>query len=688
MANTKVTTGVIKDDAVGADQLASNAVVTASITDNAVTTAKISDDAILTAKISNSAITNAKMSANSVDSDQYVDASIDTAHIRDGQITSAKLDTNISVSGELTVGSHLNMGDGDILKMGASADLQIYHHSNGNSIISETGSGDLFIQATNVQIENAGGDNMIVANSGGAVNLYYAAAEKLATTSGGIDVTGTATMDGLTVNSSEVLFDNTGGDFTFKLNTNAVGDKNEIIMGDSGTPLAKFGVGGTANDIITGSDGQDFNIGTAGGGRAINFSTDNFASVEMKLDGGNLGIGISPRAKLDIFQQTNRTSKTGTTRGVLHLQDGDTAANNELTAITFESNSNNASAIIGQSLTNNGSELFFGTSNGYASGVTNTAMTINPSGNVGIGVSPSHPLHITKEIAGYQAYFNNDNGSAQGVKVRVKANDSGNFNMLELVSASTGSDVTAMIVRDDGSIGFGTTSPSSFGGKNFEFSDTSTAQTGVRITCSAGSGEIGLDSTGVYIQSVTVGDGVTLFSSNSGAADTIALKIFSTGEARHFSHTANTLVLNTSSNAAGTNNLIRAYSDSSNTVDGNVRFVVFPSGNVQNSNNSYGQISDRSLKENIVDTTSKLDKIKQVRIRNFNFIGDDLKQIGVVAQELETVFPNLVETIDDQDMGLKKSVKYSVFVPILIKAIQELSTQVDELKDEIQELKG
>ena len=101
----------------------------------------------------------------------------------------------------------------------------------------------------------------------------------------------TPTFTGLTVNSSEVLFDNTGGDFTLKLNTNAVGDKNEIIMGDTGTPLAKFGVGGTADDIITGSDGQDFNIGTSGGGRAINFSTDNYASVEMKLDGGNLGIG-------------------------------------------------------------------------------------------------------------------------------------------------------------------------------------------------------------------------------------------------------------------------------------------------------------------------------------------------------------------------------------------------------------
>jgi hypothetical protein len=92
------------------------------------------------------------------------------------------------------------------------------------------------------------------------------------------------------------------------------------------------------------------------------------------------------------------------------------------------------------------------TSTGIDDNATSNAITITSDENVGIGGAPSHPLHITKEIAGYQAYFNNDNGSGQGVKVRVKANDSGNFNMLELVSASTGSDVTAMVVRDDGNV--------------------------------------------------------------------------------------------------------------------------------------------------------------------------------------------------------------------------------------------
>ena len=153
MANTKVTTGVIKDDAVGADQLASNAVVTASIVDNAITTAKINNDAILTVKISNSAVTNAKLSANSVDSDQYVDGSIDTAHIGDAQITSAKLETNISIAGELTVGSHINMGDNDILKIGTSADLQLSHNGS-NSFIKDTGTGvlDIATDGTEIQI--------------------------------------------------------------------------------------------------------------------------------------------------------------------------------------------------------------------------------------------------------------------------------------------------------------------------------------------------------------------------------------------------------------------------------------------------------------------------------------------------------------------------------------------------------
>ena len=124
---------------------------------------------------------------------------------------------------------------------------------------------------------------------------------------------------------------------------------------------------------------------------------------------------------------------------------------------------------------------------------------------------------------------------------------------------------------------------------------------------------------------------------------------------------------------------------SSNSV---ANIIIYGNGNIQNANNSYGSLSDAKLKENIVDATPKLDKLLQVRIRNYNLKGayEQHKQIGVVAQELETVFPSMIETIidrdnDGSDLGTTtKSVKYSVFVPILIKAIQELKAEFDAYK--------
>ena len=116
------------------------------------------------------------------------------------------------------------------------------------------------------------------------------------------------------------------------------------------------------------------------------------------------------------------------------------------------------------------------------------------------------------------------------------------------------------------------------------------------------------------------------------------------------------------------------------------RLLIAGNGDVTNVNNSYGAISDAKMKENVTDATPKLEKLNQVRVVNFNMIGDTQKQIGVIAQELEQVFPGMVEeTIDrdkdGNDLGTTtKSVKYSVFVPMLIKSIQELKAEFDAYK--------
>ena len=124
------------------------------------------------------------------------------------------------------------------------------------------------------------------------------------------------------------------------------------------------------------------------------------------------------------------------------------------------------------------------------------------------------------------------------------------------------------------------------------------------------------------------------------------------------------------------------------------KFIVAGDGDVTNTNNSYGAVSDQKLKENIVDATNKLEDLKQVQVRNYNLIGSDKKHIGVVAQELETIFPALIsESIDrnedGEDLGTTtKSVKYSVFVPMLIKAMQEQQATIEALEARITALEA
>jgi hypothetical protein len=109
---------------------------------------------------------------------------------------------------------------------------------------------------------------------------------------------------------------------------------------------------------------------------------------------------------------------------------------------------------------------------------------------------------------------------------------------------------------------------------------------------------------------------------------------------------------------------------------------IFSNGNIQNTNNSYGAISDARLKENIKDATPKLDDLMKVKVRNYNLKGESNKQLGVISQELEAIFPNMIEESTNMGENIKiKGVKYSVFVPMLIKAVQELKAEIEILKN-------
>ena len=132
------------------------------------------------------------------------------------------------------------------------------------------------------------------------------------------------------------------------------------------------------------------------------------------------------------------------------------------------------------------------------------------------------------------------------------------------------------------------------------------------------------------------------------------------------------------------------------------RLRITLGGNIQNTNNSYGQISDVKFKENIVDANSQWDDIKAIKVRNFNFKSstgfETHKQIGVIAQELETVSAGLIDITNDTELnestgegtvtGTTKYVKYSILYMKSVKALQEAMTRIETLEAKVATLEG
>ncbi len=176
-------------------------------------------------------------------------------------------------------------------------------------------------------------------------------------------------------------------------------------------------------------------------------------------------------------------------------------------------------------------------------------------------------------------------------------------------------------------------------------------------------------------------------STTTFASQTAALYLSaSLGIQANSAEASNVLVLSGNSGlATNPGNLLRGYSGNGGTT---LNVQIAANGNVTNTNNSYGAISDFNLKENIADASSQWGDLKSLRVRKYNFKEETgystHTQIGLVAQEVELVSPGLVdESIDEEAGKITKSVNYSVLYMKAVKALQEAMERIETLEAKV-----
>lgn len=381
-------------------------------------------------------------------------------------------DTTPQLGGDLASnGNDILFADSDKAIFGAGSDLQIYH-SGSASIIGDFGTGDLLVRGENLKLQNTAGENYLVATNNDATRLYHDSAEKLATTSTGIDVTGTVTADGLTVDgdgATVASVNATTGTGVVGLKVNNTGGNTFLGISNSAGGGYLSSIGNYATALVTES-ATNLALGTnnakrllIGSGGDISFYEDTGTTAKLFWDASaeSLGIGTSsPDRQLNVvgnntvvaeFENTNASGNAriyvtaGTASGILSQYGQSHATLANVTQLSSPSETR---------LVNGGV----------------TVATLKSTGNVGIGTSsPSSPL----EVAGGSAYpttkFSRDGGSAatQGYLTT-------GFSAIGY-SGGTGADAylvaehgfgfavnagtNALVITDGGNVGIGTSSP-------------------------------------------------------------------------------------------------------------------------------------------------------------------------------------------------------------------------------------
>ena len=485
-----------------------------------------------------------------------------------------------------------------------------------------------------------------------------------------LNITGDLTLESSTNSKPNLIIKNTNADdaapqLQFHKDSSSPADGDELgriyMFGDDDGGNAFEGVliRGTANDVSNGSEDSSLEFFTYGAGSQI--STLNLVS-------GNVGIGTSPDTQLHV-------KNTG---GIeLRLEADSNNSGQEDSFVRFYTDGKSQEGIVGMD-NNNSSTLFSGnTENAMVFGTvsnlpvvfaTNNTerMQIAANGSVGIGTQSISAGQLQVKKAG------------DGTLVRLSSSGVCDWD-LSIGNSSTLSGVGAGALE---------LLPQNANTAN-EFA-IGTAGTSAALFHLTNSQNYFQKKVGIGTNTPTAG-GIHLSMGNPNSTGDAHLLISKTGNNDW------TSIFGVGSDDYGL--LVQQVGNYMLAVkhhgDGNYEFRVDSNGAIFATDTSVNSISDRRLKENIVDAKSQWDDIKALKWRNFNWNEVSGRSrnntlLGLIADEVESVSPNLVgidaQPKEDVVPGIEdpeyKNVKYSIVWMKAMKALQEAQLRIENLEAE------
>ena len=656
------------------------------VQDFSVNTAMLNSDSVTSIKIADGTIVNADINASAAIAMSKLALSITNSEIN----ASAAIDVS-KLSGVLPLAGGTLTGDLTIPdKLIHSGDTDTFiRFPSGNTISAET----------------AGSERLRIDGVG---RVFYGKTSNRQTRLGSNSFSPNIQIEDSSIASvSFSRFNNNTSPFRFVI---------QKARGSIASPAAVLDNDGAGQILFSAYDGSEFcNVakidakvdGTPGtddmpGNLTFSTTSDgvNSTTERMRIDSsGDIGIGTdNPASKLHVRGSgTTNLRVDNSDDGTASLTLGNTGSSN----LVISQTSSNATFSIG------GSDY----------------VRIASGGSVGIGTnSPQNIIHqnVSDSGANYHQFTNSTTGAgaSQGIIVGISATEEGIFYNRENLALRFGTNNTErMRIASDGDVGIGTNSPdrklhvaSSFIRVDDGYGLDSSGSTekvvldnGFISFATASSERVRIDSSG------HVGIGTT--------SPTGALEVIDGASGRSYNVTSSTeFVVERNGNCfmaiIGTNtaNTVINFGDAADENAGAIdydhnddsmrfrvntgnRLKISSNGNIgaPSGSNIYSA-SDSRLKKNVVTLDKGLSAIKSLRPVSFNWIDgfcDEEKNTlyGFIAQEVESVDSNLIEsfssnsvTVGEQTIDNPLTVNEKFIIPMLVKAVQELSAKVTALE--------